>query len=137
MDFTNDACMSLFTVGQKNRIRALFNPGGPRYSLTLSKGLNEPWSNEIEIEETFVTKEPTVKSGIYPNPAQEEVVITLSDDKWIGKDIQLVNLNGIPVRSFRITSTIQRLPLNGLVKGIYFIKGDLFGNAINYKLIKL
>lgn len=30
MDYTDDACMNLFTEGQKNRMRALFSTGGPR-----------------------------------------------------------------------------------------------------------
>lgn len=32
MDYTNDACMYMFTIEQKNRMRAIFNSGGPRYS---------------------------------------------------------------------------------------------------------
>jgi hypothetical protein len=33
MDYTNDECMNLFTVDQKNRMRALFEPGGFRRSI--------------------------------------------------------------------------------------------------------
>ncbi|MEL6847205.1 MAG: M43 family zinc metalloprotease, partial [Bacteroidota bacterium] len=39
MDYTDDACMNLFTKGQANRMRALFAPGGPRRSLLFSPGL--------------------------------------------------------------------------------------------------
>ncbi len=43
MDFTNDACMNLFTTGQKQRMLSLFNSGGARNSLLASKGLSIPW----------------------------------------------------------------------------------------------
>jgi hypothetical protein len=32
MDYTDDICMELFTNGQKDRMRAVFAPGGPRAS---------------------------------------------------------------------------------------------------------
>ena len=38
MDYSNDECYTLFTKGQKARMRALFEPGGPRESLLSSKG---------------------------------------------------------------------------------------------------
>jgi len=33
MDYSDDACMNLFTIGQKSRMRALFGSGGARQSL--------------------------------------------------------------------------------------------------------
>ena len=41
MDYSDDACMNLFTAGQKTRMRALFSEGGSRYSLTLSNGCGQ------------------------------------------------------------------------------------------------
>ncbi len=38
MDYSDDACMNLYTVGQKDRMRALFDPGGFRESLLSSNG---------------------------------------------------------------------------------------------------
>lgn len=38
MDYSDDACMNLYTVGQKNRMRALFESGGYRASLLASSG---------------------------------------------------------------------------------------------------
>ncbi|MCB9273605.1 MAG: T9SS type A sorting domain-containing protein [Lewinellaceae bacterium] len=38
MDYSDDACMNLFTQGQKTRMRALFDTGGARVSLLSSNG---------------------------------------------------------------------------------------------------
>lgn len=41
MDYSDDACMNLFTVGQINRMESLFSPGGYRESILKSHGLDE------------------------------------------------------------------------------------------------
>jgi hypothetical protein len=49
MDYTDDACMNLYTNGQKTRMQALFNPGGFRNSLLSSPGCgnsNPPTCND-------------------------------------------------------------------------------------------
>ena len=42
MDYTNDACMNIFTLGQKARMQALFGTGGSRVSLLSSMGCTPP-----------------------------------------------------------------------------------------------
>jgi len=51
MDFTSDACMNLFTKGQKARMRAVFESGGPRNAIISSKGLNQPLFFEAPLPE--------------------------------------------------------------------------------------
>ncbi|WKV11040.1 M43 family zinc metalloprotease [Marivirga harenae] len=42
MDYTNDACMNIFTLDQKSRVRTVVENSPRRKSLTESKGLEEP-----------------------------------------------------------------------------------------------
>ncbi|TXB63477.1 M43 family zinc metalloprotease [Phaeodactylibacter luteus] len=42
MDYSDDACMNLFTEGQKARMRALFEPGGARASLLNATACGTP-----------------------------------------------------------------------------------------------
>lgn len=42
MDYTDDACMNMFTAGQATRINSLFATGGSRASLTSSLGCQAP-----------------------------------------------------------------------------------------------
>ena len=42
MDYSDDACMNLYTTGQKTRMRALFEPGGARASLLNSAACGAP-----------------------------------------------------------------------------------------------
>lgn len=42
MDYTDDRCMNLFTLGQKARMQALFATGGARSSLLASNGCGAP-----------------------------------------------------------------------------------------------
>jgi len=42
MDYSDDGCMNLFTIGQKNRMMALFQPDGARLSLLSSAGCGTP-----------------------------------------------------------------------------------------------
>jgi hypothetical protein len=42
MDYTDDACMNMFSAGQATRMRALFGAGGIRASLATSNGCNTP-----------------------------------------------------------------------------------------------
>jgi hypothetical protein len=85
MDFSNDACINMFTEGQKARMRALFNTGGPRNSLLLSKGLNPP----LIAESPSTTEDPKwLHPQLFPNPANNELNLDLSYDiRWMGKTI--------------------------------------------------
>jgi hypothetical protein len=119
MDYTADACMNLFTAGQKSRMRSCFAEGGPRESFVQSKGLKEPWMDESALPE------PGSRLLLYPNPAKEEININMGME-GVGKVVSIVNMNGVVVQSVKIQSAVQKLSLSSLKAGLYFIKGEGF-----------
>jgi hypothetical protein len=135
MDFTDDACMNLFTTGQKNRMRSLFNDGGPRFSILLSKGLEEPWLSESPLPIQDITPvKPEIK--MFPNPAVNDLNLVISE-QWLGKEVRIQNINGVLIQRIKITSLTTKVNVSGLTPGVYIINGDSSEEKIHLKFIKL
>lgn len=137
MDYTADACVNLFTEGQKQRMLALFNTGGPRHALLSSNGLKTPWNHTVPEP---VVEAPVVNSTfrIYPNPSVSDIVMNFEfDDTWIGQNLSLVNLNGVEISRIRISSRTQKLDVSSLKPGMYFIQGYNGNKKIREKLVKM
>jgi hypothetical protein len=135
MDFTSDACINMFTEGQKARMRGLFDNGGARSSILLSKGLNNPLIFETPLPE----EDPQwLHARLYPNPATTEIFIDLAYDiRWMGKTIFVTNLQGQSIMSVVITSKKQRIDISHLQAGMYFLaakKDD--GESMKQRFLK-
>jgi hypothetical protein len=138
MDFTNDACLNLFTQGQKARMWSLFNDGAPRYLLLFSKGLDTPWNNTepiISVEEAPIAQE---QFKFYPNPVTSEVVLNFQNDaSWVGKELRISNINGVLLKTIKIDALVKTVSLSDFKAGIYFMQGVNGTKKINQKLVKL
>jgi hypothetical protein len=138
MDFTNDGCLNLFTKGQKDHMRSLFDEGGPRYSLLSSKGLSVPWVEAAPLPEQTSPATSPAALNLYPNPASGELTIDFEyDATWAGKEIKIFDINGIVKQTVQINAKLIKISLSGLRPGIYFIQGNNNGKKINRKFIKL
>jgi hypothetical protein len=134
MDFTNDACMNLFTAGQKHRMLSLFAPGGPRYTLLSSKGLSKPWVTQLPVETPVATN----SFQFYPNPTNGEIVFNFGyNTGWIGKTVSIVNINGVVIFRFQVSSVNQKINVSQLKSGMYFIQAENGSEKLRKKLIKL
>ncbi|HKO81707.1 MAG TPA: M43 family zinc metalloprotease [Chitinophagaceae bacterium] len=136
MDLTLDACINLFTEGQKERMRTLFEKGGARYTMTSSYALLPATNNEPRPAEEL----PGLSEHrMYPNPATSELILDLSYDiRWIGQPIRVTNMQGQPVMQLSANSTIVKLDISKLKPGLYFLmtkKDD--GATIKQKFIKM
>lgn len=135
MDFTADACMNMFTRGQKARMRALFAPGGLRNSILSSTGLSAPLIFQAPLPEE---SPKWLHAQLYPNPATNELTLDLAyDTRWMGKIITVTNLQGQTLMQFPVSSKNQKINISRLQPGVYFLtakKED--GDFIKQKFIK-
>jgi hypothetical protein len=132
MDYTSDACVNLFTLGQKQRMRALFAQGGPRNTLVESKGLSVPWNYTPAAIEVG----PEVTAKVFPNPALNEITVNL-EPCWIGKIVRIHALDGSIVSRTIIKEAKQKIVVEALNPGIYFIAGENNNERLRVKFIKL
>ncbi len=132
MDFTDDACMNLFTNGQKERMRSHFYEGGPRNAMLNSKGLHAPWSTGVA-EVSGGRK----SFSVYPNPAQHQLVIELGGDNRFASYAEIVSLNGVVVKKERITGSATTVNLQGLAAGMYYIQVRNGEQLLRQKFVRL
>lgn len=134
MDFTNDACMNLFTYGQQSRMLALFQPGGERYALLSSNvltatALPSPVPSPVEITESNMY--------VFPNPASGIVTIQLSNNINIGSSLEIYNQVGQKVVATSVNQPQFQLNISSLSKGVYYIQVNDGKSKIMRKLLKL
>lgn len=131
MDLTNDACMNMFTIGQRDRMRSVFAPGGFRNSLLSSNAATAtPLPGPPPSEEEIISK-----VRMFPNPASGQVTIDVSAHQaLIGKTIGLYNQVGQQVMTIRITRATTTIHLRSLNDGVYFLQ---MGSGVKpFKLVK-
>ena len=128
MDFSDDACMYMFTKGQRQRMRVLFEAGGPRNSLLFSKGLE---GNGLRLDSFPRIEKANAGLLLYPVPASTLITLQLDENcnSSIGKKIFIYNQVGQIIQTTSCTGKIQQLDISSFYPGLYYIKIE--GAAIN------
>jgi hypothetical protein len=126
MDFTNDECTNMFTLGQAARMRQLFVAGGARTALLYSTKAEGAVTDEEEIAD-----QSTPKIRLFPNPAVNKLSVQLNSNT--AGDIIIYNNLGQVAKRFAITKTSMDLNIASLKSGMYFIS---IGGKGSYKFIK-
>jgi hypothetical protein len=124
MDLTEDACTNLFTRGQRERMRTLFNDGGPRHALLSSTASSDPGNPPpVDIP---VDPADDKKVRVYPNPAKSSVIVDFGgDESLLGKYVSVFNQYGQMLMYKVITSNRMTLSIGSLASGVYYVKvGD-------------
>ncbi|MEL7422377.1 MAG: M43 family zinc metalloprotease [Bacteroidota bacterium] len=104
MDYSDDACMNLYTTGQKDRMRALFDTGGFRESLLSSGGCGTPATPTCNdgIQNGNETGVDCGGSDCPACPPQTctDVVVSILTDNYPGETTwQITNAGGAVVAS--------------------------------------
>ncbi|MFN3666291.1 MAG: T9SS type A sorting domain-containing protein [Sediminibacterium sp.] len=99
MDNTNDACLYMFTLGQKIRMQTVLAEGGPRYGLVKDDAKCSPKNKDLLgaalLESSAVLSNDTAfKVNIYPNPATRELTLQLFNTKTGNATITAFNTLG-------------------------------------------
>ena len=116
-------------------MKALFELGGARYSLLSSTALHAPTSEEMSPQDPSPR---WLHVKIYPDPASTELTVNVEfDARWMGKEIQVINIAGQIQLRKTISSKIQKLDVSQLKPGLYFIRGEKDGERIIEKFVKL
>lgn len=135
MDFSNDACMNLFTQGQKAEMRSLFASGGLRNSF-----LNSTVCDSSNAEAGPLPKpiDSVLKITIYPNPFNNVIYVTANQDKDIvGKVLKLYSITGKLYLKQTIESANTVVNVNNLPSGIYILKIQGKNDEHVYKVVKV
>ncbi|MFT3751209.1 MAG: M43 family zinc metalloprotease [Agriterribacter sp.] len=131
MDFSDDACILMFTYGQKQRMRSLFDEDGARAAILQSYALGEAWKTKPAEEDSAIA---TTGITVYPNPSVNEIYFRDGDGKTIIPDeYRIYDVKG------KLLIYGYKLPLvniNKLTPGIYFARIQYAGGQRVIKFVK-
>ncbi len=127
MDFSDDACMNLFTLGQVKRMRALFAKGNIRNSFLASVACDSTMAQGGPLPDTTKPTTPTTVSlsgsKVYPNPVSTVMTVDCKAATSITfKTMRIVNSTGVTVYVSQLKQQITTHNLSKLSAGVYFVQ---------------
>ncbi len=127
MDYTDDNCMGLFTVGQKARMLAALNEFRPG----LLRG-------STACEPTSVSTTPLFNWTIYPNPAANNLYLNIdSAPLFKNRKVEIRDLLGRILIEKNISETINNtieISLDNISNGIYIVSLNLDNQVFMKKI---
>lgn len=142
LDLTNDACMNMFTYGQKMKMRAQFALNGKRNSFLRAYKCDGSLATGGPMPQDSLPKAPVSVSvdiiKVFPVPAVDVVNIQAKDQATLkGKSAVIYTLQGKPVYRTILQSNTTKISIGHLAAGMYMIQIGEEANAKHFKLIKM
>lgn len=136
MDLSNDACMNLFTVGQKLKMRSLFASGGIRNAFLQSFACDSSLAAGAPLpDDTIPVAKPPATVYAYPNPVPQLLNLDSKDGYgFTGKWIQVFDLTGAKQLMFLATNNKPSIPVQKLKPGVYLIR---VGDGTEARVLKI
>lgn len=126
MDFSDDACMNMFTIEQKKRMRALFATGNLRNSFLSSFACDSSLVQAGPVAGDTVPVVQPVKQdkfSFYPNPVSSFITIDYKPaGEFKSKPFSIYSLVGVKVASGQLTKEKTLINLAHLLPGVYIIR---------------
>lgn len=142
MDFSDDACMNMFTIGQKKRMRALFANGNLRNSFLVSFACDSnlvqagPLPTPAPVPVPVVTVSDIVK--VYPNPSQSYIVVEVKPATiFETTTIRIYNIMGVMVYKGQLATQKSNVNVSGFSTGNYIVKIGADKDGLVSKFYKL
>jgi hypothetical protein len=124
MDYTNDACMNMFTHGQKIKMRGQFAINGPRNSFMNSFACDSSMATAAPLPDDTITAVKTIAPSfkIYPNPATSELNIEgLNGFDLKGQALKIYSATGVLHFSKSNLNSLENINISHLNSGVYFV----------------
>jgi hypothetical protein len=127
MDFSDDACMNIFTKGQVKRMRALFAKGNIRNEFLASFGCDSTLAQNGPLPTPTVDVKLPVSislatTKVFPSPVETVTTIDCKAASALTvKNLDIFNSVGVRVFTARLSQEKTILNLSNLVAGIYII----------------
>lgn len=129
MDYTNDACMNIFTLNQKARITAVLQNSPRRSTLGSSLACQAPLGTS-----TFDVLEMV---SVYPNPANDVLNISVGETSDLPEAYSIYNNLGQLIAQKAISSATDLvINTSDLSSGIYFIRIEKESAVKTLKFLK-
>lgn len=140
MDFSDDACMNMFTIGQQQKMRSLFATGNARNSFLTSFACDSTLIQAGPIGGNTDTPQVAAKADVYkvfPNPAGATLNVTYTPGaEMVNKTVRVFSAVGVNVITTQLTKANTSINVSQLAPGIYVVIIGEGSNKFITKIVK-